>query len=202
MESNQTRSDPRTNSGQWQLRDLKGPALAAIQVGAVLFFGITFAAGVVLRGLLRGTSELSISVDSLTPVLVFLAAIAFILFLHEAIHALLFRLHGGTTRFGVKLIGRVLPVAYATSTVQMPRNRYLVVCLGPLVLLTAVLLPIALLAHSDSAAILALLLMALNAGGSVGDFVQARQLLRYDRAVLFQDTEDGFFWRRHEQWLV
>jgi len=162
----------------------------------VLVFGITFAAGGVLRGLLRGTSELSVSVDSLAPVLIFVVAIPLILVLHEAIHALLFRLYGGTPRFGVKLIGRVLPVAYATSTVQMPRNRYLVVCLGPFVLLTAVLLPIAVLAYSDNAAILALLLVALNAGGSVGDFVQARQLLRYERGVLFQDTEDGFIWRR------
>jgi len=196
MESNQNGSDSDTDAGQWQLRDLKGPALAAVQVGAVLVFGMAFALGGVLRGVLRGTSELNVSVDSLTPVLVFLAAIPLILVLHEAIHTALFRLYGGTTRFGVKLIGRILPVAYATSTLRMPRNRYLVVCLGPFVLLTAILLPIGVLAHSDNAATLALLLMALNAGGAVGDFVQARQLLRYDRSVLFHDTEDGFLWRR------
>jgi hypothetical protein len=196
MESNQQRPDSRETAGQWQLRDLKGPVLAAIQVGAVLVFGVAFVVGVALRGLLRGTPGMSVSVDSITPVLILLGSIVGILVLHEAIHAVLFMLYGGKVRFGVKLIGRFLPVAYATSTVQMPRNRYLVVCLGPFVLLTAILLPIGVLAQSDITATFALLLMALNAGGSVGDLVQARVLLRYDRGTLFQDTEDGFNWRR------
>ena len=139
---------------------------------------------------------MSVSVDSLTPVLILLGSIAGIVVLHEAIHAALFKLYGGTPRFGVKLIGRFLPVAYTTSTLQMSRNRYMVVCLGPFVLLTAILLPIGVLAHSDGTATFALLLMALNAGGSVGDFVQAGVLRRYDRGTLFQDTEDGFNWRR------
>ncbi len=81
----------------------------------------------------------------------------------------------------------------------MRRNSYIVVCLAPFASLTAVLLLVGILATSDTGAALALLMMALNASGSVGDFVTARMLLRYEPDTVFQDTEDGFAWHRTQR---
>ncbi len=184
----------RRRGGQWQIRDLRREALVAVQVGAVLVFAASFVMGGALRGLLGPSQELSIAVDSVVEVLAVPISIVAVILLHELVHAALFALAGGRPRFGAKLIGRVLPVVYATSTVHLSRDRYLLVCLGPFVALTLGCLLIGILASADNTAALALLLMALNAGGSVGDFVTAWQLVKHERATTFQDTEDGFIW--------
>jgi hypothetical protein len=114
--------------------------------------------------------------------------------LHEAVHGVLFLVLGAKPRFGMKLIGKFIPVAYTTSTVPIRRNQYLLVCLGPFLMLTLIFMIPGILATNDNNAALALMAMALNMSGSIGDLIVAYKVRRYDRLTLFGDTEDGFKW--------
>ncbi|MBE9505842.1 MAG: DUF3267 domain-containing protein [Chloroflexi bacterium] len=115
--------------------------------------------------------------------------------LHEGVHGALFRVFGGKPRFGVKLAGRFFPVAfYATSGAPVRRNQYLLVMLGPFLLLTPVFLLIGILADAEVVITLAILATAMNAGGSIGDLMMAWRIRRLSRETLFEDTEDGFNW--------
>ncbi len=194
MESNQRRATVPEPTGRWMASELKASKLWAVQVGGVLVFGVSLVLGLILRGLYQGTGEGGVTITGPSVLLILLGGVAAVLVLHEVIHGILFRVFGGRVRFGAKLLGRVMPVLYATSDVRMPRNRYLVVCLGPFVIITLGLLVAGIVARSDGTAMLALLLMAGNAGGSVGDMIVSHKLRMHSRTTLFQDREDGFVW--------
>jgi hypothetical protein len=179
-------------AGRWQL-NAKGRTLVSLVAGSILIFVLAFVIGIIIRGLLRGIYAGQFSVDGWLPFVIFLGVIVGIIVLHEAIHGILFLVLGAKPRFGLKLIGKFLPVAYATSTVPILRNQYLLVCLGPF-LLTLFLLLIAILAPTENLAAAALMAMAMNASGSVGDIIAANKVRRHNRSELFEDTEDGFSW--------
>lgn len=181
-------------TGRWAISELKGSKLWAVQVGGVLVFGVSLVLGLMLRGLYQGTGEGSVTMTGLWDLLILLVGVAAVLVLHEAVHGILFRVFGGRARFGAKLLGRIMPVLYATSDVRIPRNRYLVVCLGPFVIISLGLLLVGILADGDGTALLALLLMAVNTGGSLGDMIMSHKLREHNPMVLFQDREDGFLW--------
>lgn len=166
--------------------------MAALSLGSVLLFGL--AAGLLLWALPQLRPDLlgfSFTVsgigDLLRFVLLGLVLMAVVVVLHEAIHGLLFwRFTGDRPRFGFKGL-----YAYAAAPGwYLPRNQHLVVALAPLLLITlGGLLMIALI---PTAAVLPLVLVvALNAGGAVGDLVAAIWLLRADAAALVQDTGDS-----------
>ena len=180
-------------AGRWQM-NVKGSALVAMVAGGVLVFGLSFILGFVIRGLLRASWEGQISFGGLIFFPIILGVIVAAIILHEAIHGVLFLVLGGKPRFGIKLIGRFFPVAYATSTVPILRNRYLLICLGPFLTLTLVFMVTGILAATDAIATLALMAMAMNASGSIGDFMVARKIWWHSRRTFFKDTEDGFIW--------
>jgi len=181
-------------AGRWKI-NLKGWSLVTMVAGGILVFGLSFVLGIIIRYLLRGVYEGQISFGGLISFPIILGVIVATIILHEAIHGVLFLVLGGKPRFGVKLVGRFFPVAcYATSTVPILRNQYLLVCLGPFLMLTPVFLAIGILATTDNSAALALMAMAMNAGGSIGDLMMAWKIRRHGRKTLCEDTEDGFNW--------
>ena len=62
--------------------------------------------------------------------------------------------------------------------------------LTPLFLLTGIL------ARNDGVALIVLMAMAMNVGGSIGDLVVARKVQQLGGGTLFEDTADGFNWYR------
>jgi len=163
--------------------------------GGILVFGLSFVLGIIIRDLLRGVYEGQISFGGLISFPIILGVIVATIILHEAIHGVLFLVLGGKPRFGVKLVGRFFPVAcYATSTVPILRNQYLLVCLGPFLMLTLIFMLSSILATTDNSAVLALMAMAMNVSGSIGDLMVAWKIRRHGRKTLYEDTEDGFNW--------
>jgi hypothetical protein len=180
-------------AGHWQFR-IKASSLIVLVAGGILVFALSFILGIIIRGLFRGTWEGQIAIQGLGFFPIFLGAVAAVVVLHEAIHGLLFLILGGGPHFGFKLIGKFFPVAYATSSVPLLRDRYLLVGLGPSLVLTPIFLVLTVLANNDGLVVLTLMVMALNMSGSIADFVSACNMLRHDRKTLFEDTQEGFKW--------
>lgn len=178
-------------AGHWHI-NLKGRALVVTSISAVLVFGLTMILGFIIRGSLRGHFEWQFDL-LLFPIV--LGVFVALIILHEAVHGVLFLVLGGKPRFGVKLVGRFFPVAlYATSRKPFFRNQYLLISLAPFFTLTLVFLVTSILANADGIAALAVVAMAINASGSIGDLLAAWRIRRHGRSVLFEDTEDGFNW--------
>jgi hypothetical protein len=182
-------------AGQWHFADLQRWALVAMVAGGVCVFGLAFILGLVARGMLREAVGFHVSIGLSFPI--FLGIIAATAILHEAVHGLVFLVFGGKPRFGVKLIGRFLPVVYASATgLLIPRNHYLLVGLAPFLVLTPLFLLMGILARNDGIAIMALMAMAMNVAGSIGDLMVARKVRQLGGGTLFEDTADGFNWYR------
>jgi hypothetical protein len=105
-------------AGRWQI-NVKGLPMVAIIAGGNFVFGLSFVLGIIIRDLLRGVYEAQISFEGLISFPIIIGVIAASIILHEAIHGVLFLVLGGKPRFGVKLIGKFVPVAYSTSTVPI-----------------------------------------------------------------------------------
>lgn len=106
---------------------------------------------------------------------------------HEWLHGLAIRYYGGEPRYGVGLAHFVLPYAYATTDHRFSRNEFLVVCLTPLVVITAVGVPLMVVFEWGWL----VLPLAANAGGAVGDLWMATVLLGYPSHVRAEDHETG-----------
>ena len=180
-------------AGQWQI-NMKASAQAAITAGAVILAGLSFILGTVTRRLLRSLWEVQFSFGGLIFFPIFLGVILAVVALHEAIHGLMFLVAGAKPRFGFKLIGKFFPVAYASSNSRITKNQYLLVTLAPFFIITPVFLVTAILANTGSVVVLALAVMAMNAGGSLGDLIMAWRIRQHDGLALFEDTGDGFTW--------
>lgn len=181
--------------GQWHFAGLKRWALVAMVAGGTCVFGLAFILGVVARGILRGAGEFHVSVGLAFPI--FLGIIAATAIMHEAVHGLGYLVFGGKPRFGVKLIGRFFPVVYASATGPLiPRNHYLLVGLAPFLVFTPLFLLMGILGRNDGIAVMALMAMAMNVGGSIGDLMVARKVWQLGSGTLFEYTADGFNWYR------
>jgi len=182
-------------AGRWKL-NLKGWSLVWLLAGSAIIFGLTIMLGLTIRGLLRGYLEGQFSLGSgFFPLLIVLGVIVAYIILHEGVHGLVFLGFGGKPRFGVKLVGRFFPVAfYATSRAPLLRNQYLLVILAPFLTLTPAFLVIGILANAEGIVTLAIIAMAMNASGSIGDLLMAWKIRRHGRKTLYEDTKDGFNW--------
>jgi hypothetical protein len=180
-------------AGQWQI-NMKASAQVAISAGVVLLFGLSFIIGTAIRGLIRSSLEQQFSFGGLIFFPIILGVILAVMILHEAIHGLMFLVAGAKPLFGVKLIGKFLPVAFASSRSRITRNQYLLVVLTPFIIITLVFLGTVILANTGSVVVLALAVMAMNVGGSLGDLIMAWKIRRHDSRTLFEDMEDGFSW--------
>jgi hypothetical protein len=116
-----------------------------------------------------------------------LALIA-VLILHEFVHGLFYWLFSNRRpNFGFQ---GLLPYAAAPSGVYFPRNKFLIVGLSPLILLTAagllliVIVPIAYVPFL-------LFFVAFNAAGAAGDLIMVLQLISFSSATMMEDNGSG-----------
>ena len=106
---------------------------------------------------------------------------------HELLHGLAIRYYGGEPRYGVGVAHFVLPYAYATTDHEFDRNQFVVVLLTPLVVMTAVGLPL-LLGLGWGWLVVPL---AANAAGAAADVWMTLTLLGYPAHVRLEDHESG-----------
>ena len=183
--------------GEWQIKH-KSSATVAMAVAGVLVFIVSFVLGTVVRGLLRSTWEMQLSIKSPAFIAAVLGIIVAVVIVHEYIHAFFFLVSGCRPRLGFKMVNRFFPVIYTTSEFPLKRDGYLLVCLGPFIVLTLALLATAVLSNNDNAVVLSLMAMSMNASGSIVDIIVAHRVSKHLRTALFKDREDGFAWYRRK----
>jgi hypothetical protein len=138
------------------------------------------------RSLLTGA--ISVSLGATAPLVAGgLLAVAVTIVLHELVHAAVIRLYGGDVTYGVGVAQFVVPYAYVTSTYRFARNEFVAVALAPLVVLTAVGVPLLVLLDVPWLVVP----LATNASGAVGDLWMAGLLLRYPPHVVVDDHTTG-----------
>ncbi|WP_254840446.1 DUF3267 domain-containing protein [Natronomonas marina] len=118
-------------------------------------------------------------------VVVFLGT--FFLVPHEWLHGLAIRYYGGEPRYGVGLAHFILPYAYATTDHVFTRNQFVVVLLTPLVVITAIGVPLMLGLGWGWLAIP----LTMNAAGAVADVWMTAVVLGYPAHVRVVDHETG-----------
>lgn len=180
-------------AGRWQI-NLKGWSLVFWLAGGTIVFGLAIIVGIIIRVLLRGDFE---GPDYLGGFFVPLILVVFVvsIIMHEGIHGLMFLYYGGKPRFGIKLVGRLFPVAfYTTSRTPILREQYLLVILAPFMTLTLVFLVISILVNAKDIGILAIMAMAMNASSSIGDLMVAWKVVRHGQQTIYENTETGLNW--------
>lgn len=185
-----------TADGQRVLADLELTRGLTIQMLAVGTLGllVAWSAFSGLYQVATGTTvTLGVAPDSLgwlaTPVdvLVFAVLATVVLAPHEWVHGLAMRHYGGEPRYGVGVAHFVLPYAYATTDHEFTRDQFVVVLLAPLVVLTAVGVPL-MLALGWGWLVVPL---TMNAAGAVGDVWMTLVVLGYPGHVRVADHADG-----------
>ena len=113
-----------------------------------------------------------------------------VLFLHEGVHGIFFKLWTGKVSFGAGFT-RFGPVLYATSIgSRLPRNRLLFIALAPQIL-TLVSFTLMLLQPPGFLDSLFFACAVVNLGGGGGDFWSSIQLLRYPKELCVEDQPYG-----------
>ena len=120
-------------------------------------------------------------------VLVILLLVTVILVPHEWLHGLVIRYYGGEPRYGVGLAHFILPYAYATTDHEFTRNQFIVVLMTPLVVMTAVGVPV-MLAFEWGWLIIPL---AANAAGAIADIWMTMTLLAFPADIRIEDHRNG-----------
>ena len=128
---------------------------------------------------------------NLTTVVASVLAYAIALALHEWVHGVGMRLFGARPKYGVTVVRRVLPVAYATA----PDHRFMlgqmvIIGLAPLVTLSVALLAVALLV--PSLGYYACVAFAGNFSGAVGDLWMVSVLVRFRRCQNVSVIDEKF----------
>lgn len=146
-----------------------------------------------LYAAVHGHSDLSITVGlddvggAVVSGLVVLLLSAGTIVVHELLHGVAMKHYGGEPRYGAGVAHFVLPYAYATTDTEFTRNQFIVTALTPLVVITAVGVPLMLLLELP----VFVVPLALNVGGAVGDLWMVRLLLRYPADVDVVDDVTG-----------
>jgi hypothetical protein len=111
-------------------------------------------------------------------------ALVLVLFIHETVHGLLYwRFTGRSPAFGFK---GIFVYVNASSEFYFPRNKYLVVGLGPILLLTPIGLTLIVVLPEALVQIL-IFFFTFNAAGAVGDLYMVARLLCYSNKTYLQD---------------
>jgi hypothetical protein len=181
------------SAGTLDLSHNMGVLLVMNILGLVLFFvfGGLFVIILMQMRPLDAPAGLSFSVNSFLDVLrmvvVLLLDIAVMIVLHEGAHGVFFALFTGSK----PVYGFRAYYAFASAPGwYFPRGQYLVTCLAPFVLITALgFWALAVLPPGWFLAVLAL--MVLNASGAVGDLMVAGWLLRQPPGCLALDQGDA-----------
>lgn len=120
--------------------------------------------------------------------LVIIATIA-VLLIHEAVHALGFRLFGGRPVFGAMVVQKILPVLYCSAPgYRFTRGQFSIIIMGPLVVISVA--GTALMPFVDNWLLLVAPL-GVNFGGAVGDIWMFCALLRRQSDTQIEDLKDG-----------
>lgn len=167
---------------QWTVVSIVGFLISLVGFLGLYYF-VTGDAAATEFNLAPGTGWWNIA---LTFLFIFGAAL-FIIIPHELCHGLAIRAFGGTPRYGFGVAYLIFPYAFATTDTRFSRNQFLVVALAPLVVLTLIGVPIMVVFEWPWLA----LLLALNAGGAVGDLWMSLVLLSYPATVSVIDSKTG-----------
>lgn len=119
--------------------------------------------------------------------LVILLLVTVVLVPHEWLHGLAIRYYGGEPKYGVGIAHFILPYAYATTDHEFTRDQFIVVLMTPLVVMTAVGVPV-MLVFGWSWLIIPL---AANAAGAIADLWMTMTLLAFPGDVRIEDHRNG-----------
>ncbi|RQG89926.1 DUF3267 domain-containing protein [Natrarchaeobius halalkaliphilus] len=193
-----SRTDSQTTASPLaEFRLTRAVASQWLVVSVVGFFAFAYTFGRVLafaRG--RPLEPIVISppdpASALGWIVVSVALVGTVVILHELLHGVAMRRYGGTPSYGVGVSQFVFPAAYATSgNAEYTRTQLIVVLIAPFVGLTGI--GLALMAVYPTP--LVLVVLAVNAAGSVGDLWMASILAQYPdgaQVVGLPDDERGF----------
>jgi len=177
------------------LADLQLTRGLTIQMTALSTLGV-FVAAATLGGLYQAvtghpaTFQFASGVGWWTnalDVLVILLLVTVILVPHEWLHGLAIRYYGGEPKYGVGIAHFIMPYAYATTDHQFTRNQFIVVLMTPLVVMSAVGVPL-MLAFEWGWLIIPL---AANAAGAIADIWMTMTLLAFPADVRLEDYPKG-----------
>jgi hypothetical protein len=141
-----------------------------------------------ITGKVIGTSDVSGASDVILGILLFILLFIGTLILHELIHGFCVSMYGGKPRYGAGIYS-ILPYLYTTTKSIFPRNKFIIIYIAPLVLIS--IIGVAAMAVFPSIAHWILLPLVVNASGSVGDLWMTRTLLRYPGHIFVEDQKTG-----------
>ncbi len=118
-----------------------------------------------------------------------LLAVNALMIAHEFVHGLVIKRFGGAPKYGVKMLGRIVPVAYCTSPgTRFTRGQFLLISLAPFVLISLAGAILIGAVPGKSAFPLAL---AVHAAGCIGDLWMVGVAFRQPAGTMFEDRESG-----------
>ena len=166
---------------------IRHPTLALNLAALALSIMLLPLLGVITWELHGGMSALPVEVTlTLWDISVAIIATIMTMVVHEMIHAAVLRAYGYRASFGI--VWRLL-VAYAAAFQQLQRREHaLVTALAPIVVITAVTLPL-LAAPNHYSVIVAFVVLVTNTAGAIGDLYLAWQLVRLPRRALLYDVD-------------
>jgi len=183
------------------LADLKLTRGLTIQMTALSTLGLLVAA-TVLGGLYQVVTGQPASFQftpgvawwtSALDVLVILILGTVCLVPHEWLHGLAIRYYGGEAKYGVGIAHFILPYAYATTDHEFTRNQFIVVLMTPLIVMTAVGVPLMLIFEWGG-----IVPLAANAAGAIADLWMTMTLLAFPADIRLEDHPDGVRILGHE----
>ncbi|MFC6875450.1 DUF3267 domain-containing protein [Halobellus marinus] len=177
------------------LADLELTRGLTIQMTALSTLGLLIAA-TVLSGLYQAVTGNPVSLQfapgvswwtNALDVLVILVLATVFVVPHEWLHGLAIRYYGGEAKYGVGIAHFILPYAYATTDHEFTRNQFIVVLMTPLLVMTAVGVPVMLVFEWGWL----IVPLAANAAGAIADLWMTMTLLAFPADVRLEDHPRG-----------
>lgn len=108
---------------------------------------------------------------------------------HEFVHGLVMQRFGGSPKYGMKMLGKVFPVAYATSVgTRFDRRAFVLISIAPLIVITILGIGLMLILPGHAAIPLAL---AVHTAGCIGDLGMIGVVFRQPAGTTFEDMITG-----------
>lgn len=174
-----------TEVGKFEITKETAIYITALLAVALFAFGFLFTA---LYAFFTGKTSLSgdFSIESgLIAGFIFIFTIIF----HESIHGFFIGVYGGTPRYGMGTVHKILPYLYTTTDTRFRRNQFIIISLSPLLVIT--LACIILMAAFPVFAQWMLIPLIINSAGAVADLWMSLVSLRYPKNVLVEDNTIG-----------
>lgn len=128
-------------------------------------------------------------VVELADVVIAIISLNALLVIHELTHGFVMSRFGGRPRYGLKMLGRVVPVAYCTSPgSRFTRAQFVVITITPFLLISLIGAVVVASLPGKSALPLAL---AIHAAGCIGDLWMTGVALSKPSGTVLEDRMDG-----------